>query len=198
MKKLVFILLTFVFINSAYADIEIHRKDLELSNKTKSVPVVFFYRQKVDIQVLYANDSTIGFVLNGSTKAKSEKEYFTNLTTFIRWFLKNYRVKKIKQKYIAFVLNSDFNNYPVFQISTNNLRLLDNRDFADKDLMAFNKKGGLVYPLKVILRRGDFIKNGDKIKTTKKHYDIFLNKFDISPLIEGTIEAWYKNKKIKK
>ena len=163
----------------------------------KIVPISLkFYDNRVNFSIALLNDNKTVAILVPNNKSKNKKEYFKALTISIRWFLKNWKIGKLKYKFVAFVLQGDFKKYPyLFVISSNNLRLLDNRDFGDKDLLAFNKS--LVYPLKLILRRGKFISEGKENIAIKKDYSKFLEKFDISPLIEGVIEAWYKKKKIK-
>jgi len=197
-KKSLLIICIFIFsVNLQAGDKLIRRSLANVKIMNKIVPISLkFYDNRVNFSIALLNDNKTVAILVPNNKSKNKKEYFKALTISIRWFLKNWKIGKLKYKFVAFVLQGDFKKYPyLFVISSNNLRLLDNRDFGDKDLLAFNKS--LVYPLKLILRRGKFISEGKENIAIKKDYSKFLEKFDISPLIEGVIEAWYKKKKIK-
>lgn len=202
MKKLILVMLLFLGVN-VFADgiDDLKRSVLEITKNTKSIPIIF-PEGKLDVQVFTSLESTPDslVILPSVKKSNSEKEYFTTLTIVYRWFLKNYKIGKLDKKNVVFLLESDMENYPyLFKLSVNNLKLLNNRDFGEKDLLAFNDKGGMVYPIKMILKRGKFIKTGsfsDEQKV-KNRYHSFLNDFSISPLIEGTIEGWYEKKKTK-
>lgn len=193
--RVVLIVLVFLLMN-AYAGNELTRKFLKVKTSEDYVSLpIRFYDQNVKFQYLVSSNKEMLFILIPTRKSKSEKDYFTSLTVSIRWFLKNYKVSKIPQKDISFVLDGNTKDYQyAFVISKDNLRL-DNRDFGSKDLVAFNDKGGLVYPIKLILRRGEFMGKGKNLKSIKKQYSKFLETFDISPLIEGAVESWYKKKK---
>lgn len=195
MKKVLWVALVFLFVN-VHAGDELVRKFLEVKKSENFVPLpIKFYKGNVEFKYLIVGENFI--IITPSQPSKSEKAFFTTMTIGIKWFLKNYMVGKIPQKMIIFGLDGDSRKYPMFEISKNNLRLLDNRDFGAKDILAFNDNGGLVYPLKLILRRGNFTDRGRKLANVKKRYSKFLETFDISPLIEGMVESWYEKKKTK-
>jgi len=193
MKKVLLVVMAFLFVNVQAGD-ELVRKFLEVKESEDFVALPLkFYEQDVEFKYLVSGNKERFFIVMPSRKSKSEKDYFTTMTVGIRWILKNYKVGKIPQHEIIFVLDGD----PAFAISKNNLRLLDNRDFGPKDLMSFDDNGGLVYPIKLILRRGEFRGEGKDLENMKKRYSKFLETFDISPLIEGAVESWYEKKKTK-
>lgn len=196
MKKILFVLVA-VLLTQVYAgEKELVRRYLivKKSNNPVEIPIKY-YDKNLKFGYLVVDDKLV--LLIPSRLSKSKKKFFTSLTTSVRWILKNYKFGKVSSKMVIFLLEGDKEKYPFFEISKNNLSLLDNRDFGAKDMTAFNDNGGFVYPLKLILRRGKFISGGNEDINLKKDYSKFLEKFNISPLIEGTIEAWYKKKKMK-
>ena len=207
------LLLTFSMNIHAKEDSEIIRKELNITqeredtlrkdpdNKLKLVPVRFPDGNTLQMWMFFSDrfSDDVLFVAE-VPKSSTENEYFKKTTMIYRWFLKNYKMGSINKKNISLLLANDMENYPyLYKMSVNNLKLLNNRDFGSKDLMAFDDNEGMVYPLKVILRKGKFINNNDSKadNSIKKKYSSFLKSYDISPLIEGAVEAWYEKKKMK-
>jgi len=209
MKKLLFIL--FLTISGlAVADTgDFIRKNLNISEKDENspnkdlrqIPVELGDGNSIPLTLYFSDSHTDSAILVFEIrKSKSEIDHFTAMTFVVKWFLKNYKIESVHKKNITFWHLNDKDKYSfMYKLSTNNFKLLNNRDFGVKDFTSFNENGGLVYPLKVILRKGKFINiNGSQAdENIKKRYSKFLTTFDISPLIEGAVEGMYEKKKMK-
>lgn len=215
MKKIFTFVLLLVFSTTMYAKgkSDITRNELNITqkiekvlekdpdDKSKFVPVKFPDGNILNMWMFFSDrfDDDVVFVAEIS-KSHSEREYFTKISMIYKWFLKNYKIGSIHKKNLSLFLVNDRKDYSYFyRMSVNNLKLLNNRDFGSKDLALFDDNGGMVYPIKVILRKGKFIKVSDKKSDVgvKKRYSTFLIKYDISPLIEPLIESFYEKKKTK-
>lgn len=191
----------FVFLcMNIQASDEIERKTLNLTKSTKDFIIKFpegNLKTSVMFHDIMPNSAIIMF--NWSKKSQSEKEYFEKLTFAYRWFLKSYKIGKSEKKNLTFIFNEDNYKY-AFKLSVNNLKLLNNRDFGVKDLTpALGGSGGMVYPLKTILKRGKFLELEASLNYQKEftnRYSTFLNDYSIS-MSETLIESSYKHKKIK-
>ena len=197
MKKVILVIFVFLCMN-VQANDEMERKTLNLTKNTKDF-IIKFPDGNLKTYFLYndrlPNSSLLSF--DFSKKSQSEKEYFEKLTYTYRWFLKNWKIGKSEKKNLIFFFKE--NNYKYgFKMSVNNLKLLNNRDFGVKDLSSFNDNGGMVYPLKTILKKGKFIGGPllDYKKEFTNRYRDFLNDYSIS-MTETAIESFFKNKKKK-
>jgi len=206
MKKTLFILL-FVISEIASAG-GIIRKELNLTasklanDPLRRISVKYGNGQEIMLPVYYhENNSDSVILIIDIDSSQSESKYFEAITYVIKSFLKNYKIESVNKKYIVFWLPNNQEKYTHrYKVSVNNLKLLNNRDFGVKDFSSFNAKEGIIfYPLKVILRKGTFISHDGSStnEAIKERYSDFLKNYDISPIIEGSIEAWYEKIKTK-
>ncbi len=175
------------------------RKTLNLdgNNKELSLASPFGLIQAT----LYFSDQTptTAMLFTSLKESKTEDDYFKAITAFYMYFLRNYQIGNSIRKDFSLILMSDKDTFPYeFTISVNNLRLLNNRDFGTKDMVSYDN-GGMVYPLKEILKKGRFIgsQNSNENQKLKIKYIEFLSGFKYPGITESMIESFYKNKKQK-
>jgi hypothetical protein len=165
-------------------------------DEKNSLSVVLPRDQVLKVQVFFSKHSPDSVILVANVKKlPSENEYFDAVTLVMRYFLKTYKIGKIEKREVVLLLNLNNDQLPLYHIATNQLKLLNNRDFGSKDMLAFEKS--VVYPLKTILKRGKFTKEQKDEKSLTKRYQKFLDNYKMPGIIEGTIEAWFAKKKLK-
>jgi hypothetical protein len=199
MKRMILIIFVLLSINIQAND-ELKRDVLDINEK---MFIIKFPEGNLDTYFRFFNDmfpDSAVVIFDFGKKSKTKKEYFEKLTFTYRWFLKNHKIGKAKRKNLVFIFKETEKKYLyAFKLSINNLKLLNNRDFGVKDFTSFNDGKGMVYPLKMILRKGKFIKldnSADYDKSFTDKYNKFLDNYSIS-MSETAIESFFKHKKIK-
>jgi hypothetical protein len=177
---------------------KIYRQTLNLTKSTKDF-IIKFPEGNLEASLIFHDSMPNSAILmfDFSKKSQSEKEYFEKLTFTYRWFLKSCKIGESEKKNLIFIFKEDNYHY-AFKVSVNNLKLLNNRDFGVKDMTAFNDNGGMVYPVKIILKKGKFLEIGSFTHNKKitSRYSDFLNDYSIA-MSETAIESFYKHKKMK-
>ena len=199
MKKVLLIILAFLFVNVYAGDELTTRKFLKINSEGKKYEKLPLKIGDRAFTIGIKEYDTLIVVSFGGNVFSSENEFFELLTKYIHLFLMNYRIGHISTKKIYFQFNSE--KYPyALRVSNNNLRLLENRDFGKKDFFISDDNKFVLYPLKAILNRGKFKTPGGKDFTfddnMTKRYKEFLSTYDID-LTEGGLERIYRKSKIK-
>jgi len=195
MKKVLLVVMAFLFVNVQAGDELTTRKFLKIDSAGKQYEELPLKVGNRKFMIGIKEYDTFVIVSFGGNTFKSENGYFELLTKWIHLFLMNYKIGNISQKKIYFTFNSK--NYPnQFEISTNNLRLLENRDFGRKDFFISDDNKFVLYPLKTILNKGKFKTSGTFDNDMTKRYKEFLTTYDID-LTEGGLERIYRKSKIK-
>jgi hypothetical protein len=198
-KKVVLgIILLISFVVTSYAT-ESNRKVFSIKNPQEKALVIKVGEQSFTVNASYASSFPDSVLLPfGLKKSQTKNDFFTTLTMGMRYFLENYKIGEIDKKTIMVWMGADSKDFPfLYKINVNSLKMINNRDFGSKDLMAFEE--GMVYPLKVILEKGIFIDLHSEKKDEKmtKEYKSFLKSFEFPGLSEAMIENFYAHKKFK-
>ncbi len=146
-------------------------------------------------------DPDSAFIIASMGPSNSIEDYYTRIALTMRWFLKTYKFGKDESaKHLAILLQSDLDDYRYFyRVPVKQLRLLNNRSMDAQDLLKF-EDGGIVYPMKTIFKRGQIFDFENPAIINEKltvGFAEFLTDFDLSPLVEGAVEAWYEDRKTK-
>lgn len=195
MKKVLLLMMAFLFVNVQAGDTK--RKIFNIEEETFSIS---FMDNKIPAKLFFPNnkdEAVVEVVLNDVT---SEKKFYERLSFVYQYFLKSFKIGKTngKKKLVFFI--SDKKYITAFQISLNNLRLLNNRDFSEEDGKKLTE-GKFIYPIKAILRKGKFkvVPSALTISTNKlnSNFQKYLDNHSFG-LYETLFETEYLEKKKKK
>jgi len=199
MKKIILVIFVFLCMN-VQANDEIKRTTLNIEERTFAIKFsdteigtrIFFTKQEPENAIIQFLDIEV----------KTEKKVFAKICFLFQNFVQNYKIGETNKKKNLVFFTSDINEkFPyAFYISFNNLKLLNNRDFGatTKEWKSFDN-GGMVYPIRTIIKKGKFkiagsSKNTDEVK---QRFQEFLKDYSFG-LYETTIESSYLEMKKKK
>ena len=200
LKKVLLVVLAFLFVNVQAGD-ELTRKFLEVKETGKFEKLSLqFQNRSIEWFIKTSQETKDIYIVPHANPSKSENQYFDILNTCISIFLENYKMGKISKKNIIMLVQSDLDSYPYeFKISVNNLKLLDNRDFARNDFDSADSREKGLYPIKYILQKGKFVdlKSSTYLEDVTKRYKKFLTKYEFPGILEGMVEFAYQKNKTK-